>query len=133
MENKTITFKVNGKLANSDIQVVATVTVNKNKMTRLAGDTRYDTMSRIVDEGGWRTGGTVVVASGSNYPDALAASGLAGVLDAPVVLTDGDVLSAQAADRVRALAPSRIVVAGGPAAVSDRALASLRVFVFNVM
>lgn len=83
-------------------------------------------MSRIVDEGGWRTGGTVVVASGSNYPDALAASGLAGVLDAPVVLTDGDVLSAQAADRVRALAPSRIVVAGGPAAVSDRALASLR-------
>lgn len=98
------------------------------QLTRLAGDTRYDTMSRIVQAGGWKTGGTVVVASGSNYPDALAASGLSGVLNAPVVLTDGKVLSEQAADRIRELAPSKIVVAGGPAALSygvETALASL--------
>nr|WP_270449412.1 InlB B-repeat-containing protein [Bifidobacterium adolescentis] len=69
-------------------------------LRRLSGATRYDTMERIVGAGGWRSGGTVIVASGGNYPDALAASGLAGVLDAPIVLTDGNTLSVQASARL---------------------------------
>ena len=95
-------------------------------LRRLSGATRYDTMERIVGAGGWRSGGTVIVASGGNYPDALAASGLAGVLDAPIVLTDGNTLSVQASARLTSLAPSRIIVAGGRAAVSDGVVAALR-------
>ena len=90
-------------------------------LRRLSGATRYDTMERIVG-----AGGTVIVASGGNYPDALAASGLAGVLDAPIVLTDGNTLSVQASARLTSLAPSRIIVAGGRAAVSDGVVAALR-------
>lgn len=95
-------------------------------LRRLSGATRYDTMERIVGAGGWRSEGTVIVASGGNYPDALAASGLAGVLDAPIVLTDGNTLSVQASARLTSLAPSRIIVAGGRAAVSDGVVAALR-------
>ena len=95
-------------------------------LRRLSGATRYDTMERIVGAGGWRSGGTVIVASGGNYPDALAASGLAGVLDTPIVLTDGNTLSVQASARLTSLAPSRIIVAGGRAAVSDGVVAALR-------
>ena len=95
-------------------------------LRRLSGATRYDTMERIVGAGGWRSGGTVIVASGGNYPDALAASGLAGVLDAPIVLTDGNTLSVQASARLTSLAPSRIIVAGGRAAVADGVVAALR-------
>ena len=95
-------------------------------LRRLSGATRYDTMEKIVGTGGWKSGGTVIVASGGNYPDALAASGLAGVLDAPIVLTDGNTLSVQASARLTSLAPSRIIVAGGRAAVSDGVVAALR-------
>ena len=95
-------------------------------LRRLSGATRYDTMERIVGAGGWRSGVTVIVAAGGNYPDALAASGLAGVLAAPIVLTDGNTLSVQASARLPSLAPSRIIVAGGRAAVSDGVVAALR-------
>ena len=87
--------------------------------------TRYDTMEEIVGTGGWKSGGTVIVASGGNYPDALAASGLAGTLDAPIVLTDGKTLSFQAFTRLTDLAPSKIIVAGGRAAVSDSVMDEL--------
>ncbi len=99
----------------------------KTTWTRLAGAGRYDTMSAIVRQG-WSgaTGGTVVVATGAGFKDALAAAGLAGLDGAPVVLTDGSSLSAQAASRLSALAPSKIYVAGGPAAVSSNVLSQIR-------
>ena len=89
-------------------------------VNRLSGNVRYDTMGAIVSEAyPNETGGTVIVASGDNFPDALAASGLAGKLDAPVVLTNSYQLSARADGQLARLHPSRVVVVGGPSAVSD--------------
>lgn len=65
------------------------------KLARLSGITRYDTMSWIVDTAFPDSTSTVIVASGENYPDALAASGFAGVLDAPILMTDPLYLSNQ--------------------------------------
>ena len=45
---------------------------------QLTVNTRYNTMAAVVSEGNWKTGGTAIIALGDNYPDALAASGLAG-------------------------------------------------------
>lgn len=101
-------------------------------MKRLAGATRYDTMSAVVSEGAWNAEGTVIVASGENYPDALSASGLAGVYGAPIVLTDGDGLSSQAAERIRSLKPSKIIVVGGSSVISSNVLDSLRSICSNV-
>ncbi|NMN02490.1 InlB B-repeat-containing protein [Bifidobacterium panos] len=102
------------------------------QLQRLAGSTRYDTMSRLVATAFPKTAGTVVVANGGNYPDALSASGLAGVLGAPIVLTDSGSLSDQAATQLKRLKPSRIVIAGGTSAVSSRVESQLRGYAKNV-
>ena len=90
---------------------------------RVAGDTRYDTMSELISNvGGWSASDKVILASGANYPDALSASALAGVHDAPIILTDPAELSSKAAATIKQLRPSTIYVVGGPSAVSDAAL-----------
>ena len=96
------------------------------KWKRLAGDGRYDTMAKIVQEG-WSSeeAGVVVLANGYNFKDALAAAGFAGRFGAPVVLTDGGRgdkvknLSSQARSELLRLNPDYVIVAGGPFAVPD--------------
>ena len=95
------------------------------KLVRLSGITRYDTMSRIVDTVFPKSASTVVVASGENYPDALAASGFAGVLDAPILMTDPQYLSNQTKDQISRLKPERIIIIGGQNAVSGNVEQSL--------
>lgn len=94
-------------------------------ISRVAGSTRYDTMTGLVASGSWSQDGTVLVASGSNYPDALAASGLAGVFGAPIVLTDPGSLSGQASNALQKLRPSKIIVVGGQSAVSGNVFRQL--------
>ena len=88
-------------------------------VNRLSGNVRYDTMGAIVEEAYPESASTVIVASGENFPDALAASGLAGKLKAPVVLTDSYRLSARADGQLARLRPTRVIVVGGSSAVSD--------------
>ena len=94
---------------------------------RLAGDGRYDTMAEIVSEG-WsgRTGGTVVIATGEGYKDALAAAGIAGLDNAPVILTAKKSLSQKAESTLRSIKPKRVYVAGGPAAVSNDVVSAIQ-------
>lgn len=97
--------------------------------TRLWGQTAYDTMAEVVRASGAfgdGSGGTVIVATGEGYWDALAASGLAGRLGAPVLITPKASLSAQARTEIARIAPERILVMGGPAAVTDTVLKELR-------
>ena len=86
---------------------------------RLYGAGRYDTMEAIVEEGFHHKGGTVIIASGTTFKDALSASGLAGLFDAPVLITDGNKLSEETASLLNNLAPSKIYIAGGAFAVSE--------------
>ena len=81
----------------------SSVEANSTNVIRLAGDTRYDTMSRIIQAEVPGTSEYVVVASGDNFPDALAAAPLAGALKAPIVLTSGNVLSPQAEQQITPL------------------------------
>ena len=113
----------------SGVTASCTVTVSKHQKTgwiRLAGNGRYDTMAAIVGEGFNQTGGTVVVATGTGFKDALAAAGLAGLYDAPVILTDGKTLSAKAQEQLKRLSPSRVYIAGGEAAVSKNVFNSIQ-------
>ena len=94
---------------------------------RVAGATRYDTMSELITNvGGWSRSDKVILASGTNYPDALSASALAGVYDAPIILTDPGSLSSKAASTIKKLAPSTIYVVGGPTAISDSVVRSAK-------
>ena len=61
----------------------------------------------------------VVIATGTNFADALAGGPLAEARNAPVLLTDPGFLPAVVADEIVRLDPDRIVVLGGTAAVSQ--------------
>ena len=106
-------------------KVSKTFNIVTGKWKRLYGQGRYDTMKAIVDEGFKSKGGTVIVATGTGFKDALAACGLAGLYDAPIVLTDGKNLSSQAKKILQKLKPSKVYVAGGKMAVSNDVLSQI--------
>lgn len=101
-----------------------------DRTASFSGKSRYDTMQLIMDaaisENLFASGGTVGVASGADFPDALAASGFCGLAEAPLILTDPAGLSSQAESVIAKLNPSSIVLFGGEGAVSLNTEASLR-------
>jgi hypothetical protein len=65
------------------------------------------------------------LADAGNFPDALAAGAVAGPMGGPVLLTGKDTLDAQAARVLGELRPDLVVIAGGPAAVSEQVRAEV--------
>ena len=88
--------------------------------TRIFGNVALDTMANIVDQG-WagETGGTVVLTTVDGYWDALTAAGIAGMKQAPVLMTDSGALSPQTRTVIESLKPETVVVCGGTSAVSN--------------
>lgn len=95
---------------------------------RWRGTNRYDTARLIAtdntSEAAPLFSGTVLLARGDSFPDALAGNYLAGLTGAPVLLTDPDVLSAETVEALQELtrlsfAPPHVVLLGGPAAISQ--------------
>lgn len=103
---------------------------SSSDVVRLAGADRYATSRHVVSTVfGDTTGSIVFVATGANYPDALAAGAAAGYFGGPVVLVNGSQSSIDSATRsmLDDLEPGAIIIAGGPGAVStslERALRS---------
>jgi minor extracellular protease Epr len=93
-------------------------------VTRVAGADRFATAA-AVSQAAFDTAEVVYVATGGNYPDALAGGPAAGATDGPILLVSGSVPAATAQELTR-LAPRRIVVLGGPGAVSDAVFEALR-------
>ena len=91
---------------------------------RLEGSNRYQTMQKIVSSG-WSKSNVVIVATGDNFPDALAAASLAGIHDAPVVLTSPTSLSPEAEATIKQLGAKKIFIIGGDSAVSPSVASAL--------
>lgn len=93
---------------------------SKGDFTRLAGDSRYDTMTQIASTG-FTDGSceTAILATGEKFADALAASSLAGVYDAPVILSESNRLSSQAKSELSRLGVKTLYVLGGESAISE--------------
>lgn len=94
---------------------------------RLWGADRYATMA-AVNARGFAKGSspTVIVTSGTAFPDALNASALAGMLQCPIVTTAPGSLSAKASSELRRLGASRVYILGGTSAVSQRVEQSIK-------
>lgn len=88
-------------------------------LNRVSGNLRYDTMAALTKQGGWEAGGTVILAFGGNYPDALTAASLAGDSNSPILLTEGSSLSPQATEEIKRLNPSKVIIVGGSAVIND--------------
>lgn len=67
----------------------------------------------------------VIIAGQNGWPDALAASGLAGALDCPILITPSGGLSEAIRSEVARLGATAAIVVGGPLAVSDEVASQL--------
>lgn len=92
---------------------------------RSGGPERVATAARIATAAFPDGADNAVVARSDAYPDALAASALAGVLEGPVLLTSGGALSAPTAAVLDDLGVENVYVLGGTRALSAAAEAGL--------
>lgn len=94
--------------------------------TRIAGANRYDTAAQIADIIK-APGKLAFVASGNdqNLVDALAASGPAAALGAPILLVQQDTIPSETSDTLAALGIERTIVVGGASAVADSVVNAL--------
>lgn len=104
---------------------LATVSVSTRKPERIAGPDRYATAIAIAQAGYPTTAKVVYLATGENYPDALAAAPAAALRGGPLLLTSPDSLPLSVAEEIRSLNPNRIVVVGGINAVSEQVMGQL--------
>ncbi len=94
-------------------------------VTRVSGSDRYATAAAVSQA--WPSGQAVVfVVSGQTYADAVSASGRAGAVNAPVLLTTRDAVPLDTVLALKRLRATRLVIVGGPSAVSERAAQQLR-------
>ena len=111
--------------------VLAALRAFSPDVSRLAGASRYETGSTIVGAAFPGPVSTVLVATGRNFPDALAGAAAGARLGAPVLLVPGDrapfgpLGSRLAADLAR-LRPARVLVLGGEGAVDATTAAWLQ-------
>ncbi|MDG5471581.1 cell wall-binding repeat-containing protein [Jeotgalibacillus sp. ET6] len=87
---------------------------------RLSGKDRYATAVEIA-KAGWFEGDTseLVLATGTDFPDALAASPLAYHLEAPILLTRNNSIPDVVEEAIEYFDPDHITIVGGSYAVSD--------------
>lgn len=107
----------------------AEMTGNQGRQTmRLAGPDRYRT-AVAVSQSAFPTGAdTVLIATGENFPDSLAGAAAGYRLDAPILLTNTNVLNTYTKQELNRLDPSTIIILGGPAAVSPSVEAELAAY-----
>jgi putative cell wall-binding protein len=92
-----------------------------SQVNRLAGANRYDTSAKTALDAYPDGAETVIIARGDNegqFADGLAASYLAGLKDAPILLTDPKVLPQETENAIVKLKTKKAYVLGGKLAVS---------------
>ena len=96
-------------------------------VTRVSGADRYATAAAIADAG-WPdalpASSTLLLATGSTFPDAVAGSAAAGHLGVPLLLTASGSLSSAAAAEIDRLKPAQVALLGGTSALECRGRAT---------
>ncbi|MGN6689054.1 MAG: cell wall-binding repeat-containing protein [Actinomycetales bacterium] len=97
---------------------------------RLGGIDRYATNEKVLDRGGVghpvEGRKTALIASGANFPDALAAGAVAAGAQVPLLLTSPGALSSTAAKELKDRGIEQAVIVGGASAVSDAVAAQVK-------
>lgn len=94
-------------------------------VTRLGGEDRYATSEAIITAGRTSANPIGIVASGTSFPDALAAGPLAYKGKHPIFLTSGGTLPQDTIDAMVAAGTTRVIVLGGTAAVPEAVVTAL--------
>lgn len=94
------------------------------EISRVFGLDRYETASAIGAL--WEETSVAFVATGSNFPDSLAAGAAAAIFGAPVLLVNNSFVPSSTRLELERLLPDVIYVAGGPAAIAESVLTDLQ-------
>jgi putative cell wall-binding protein len=95
---------------------------------RVFGPDRYSSAA-AASQGAFPDGaGTVYIATGTNYPDALTGGAATAAAHGPILLVQQNSIPAVIAAELTRLSPTRIVILGGPAAVSSAVATQLAGF-----
>lgn len=99
---------------------------------RLQGADRYATAAAISRKQYPSGASTVFIATGGSFPDALAGAPAAARAKGPILLTASQAIPAATHAELLNLKPSKIVVLGGPGAVSDAVFSQLHGYAGSV-
>jgi putative cell wall-binding protein len=119
------------KIAGGPVAVSASIATslgaNGRTVMRLSGDDRFATAVAL-NQDALRTSRTVYLATGHNFPDALAGSVLAGARDSALLLAHTNCVPSSVLSSITALGANRVVLFGGTAALDGNvaALAACR-------
>ncbi|MGL4731147.1 MAG: cell wall-binding repeat-containing protein [Clostridium sp.] len=98
-----------------------------NNAERISGVNRFDTNANIFQKfSGNISFDTAYVATGMNYPDALAGSALAAKTRSPLILTNGSIIPEDNFNYIRGQMSKEIYVLGGPTVINDSVLTTLK-------
>ena len=119
---------VGGSSVVSDAVVAQLSGLVSGSVTRVSGANRYATAA-AVSKARFAPGvPSVFIATGENFPDALAAVAPAGVADSPILLVRPDSVPGETAAELARLKPARIYVVGGSAVVSAATASQLTLY-----
>ncbi|PUB10202.1 cell wall-binding repeat-containing protein [Paenisporosarcina sp. OV554] len=86
--------------------------------TRISGESRYHTAIKV-SQTGWNSSSTVIIASGENFPDALAGAPLAKKLKAPILLVKKSSIDADVLKELKRLGVKKAIILGGTGTISS--------------
>jgi len=101
------------------------------KVSRLAGADRYSTGATISKEAFEPGAPFAYIATGLNYPDALAGGAAGALKDGPVLLVTKTAIPKATKDELTRLKPKRIIVLGGTGAVPDSLMKDLTDYIIR--
>ncbi len=100
-------------------------TVSDIKIKRIAGTNRYDTAALISKEMNKSGTGTVIIATGMDYHDALVAVPLANAYNAPLLLTTDKQVTKQTETELKRLKAKKVIIVSTNGAVGSKVKAAL--------
>jgi len=108
---------VGGPAAVSDGLATHLESCTPGSVSRVGDVDRYATAARLSDM--FTTADTVFIATGTNFPDAMAAGAIAAQIEAPILLVMRDSIPQPTRSALNRFTPSRIVLLGGTAVISS--------------
>lgn len=113
------TAVITAKTVDGELEAQTKVYVkNQVPAERIFGIDRYETSYEIAARG-WRNSNYAIIANGADYPDALCAVPLAKKYDAPILLSESNVVREGLKDQLQALNVKKVFIIGGTGVISN--------------
>ena len=112
----------------TDAVAASLASFTSGTVTRLSGANRYATAAAI-STASFAPGVPVVyIATGLDFPDALAGAAVAGSQGVPILLVSSNSIPAATAAELTRLRPARVILLGGTSAVSESVRIQLQAY-----